>query len=337
VRLLQFGFTATDLDEAYMAFEGEKDDSPAVDKAPAAALTDDQLKRQRVNDEMDTRYKHKLGEFRRRIPSTLNAMGRVCVDKKAYTWDPGRSVPVLEPVAPDGKIYLMRFALSTTTPTGSGSGDATGRGPPFTASCLARLLHVMADGRTLAWRNLLAIPSDRDHLDREPVCPWADHFSPLFNDRTFRPAKATQCVNGIMASDVEGINPAELLAERAATALRYHFATFKSSYTQALSKFNESGQLDAMDFRNFAGGKTIVMYGHCYFQSDAGSVLAELATRLLPEDSQRVAGVASSGGARANDTVGRRKKRARADGVTEQNINLQGMNFFPVVDEASAV
>jgi hypothetical protein len=45
---------------------------------------------------------------------------------------------------------------------------------------------------------------------------------------------------------------------------------------------------------------------------------------------------ASSGGARANDTLGRRKKRARADGITEQNINLQGMNFIPEVDEASA-
>jgi hypothetical protein len=32
-----------------MAFEEEKDDSPAVDNAPAAALTGDQLERQRVN------------------------------------------------------------------------------------------------------------------------------------------------------------------------------------------------------------------------------------------------------------------------------------------------
>jgi hypothetical protein len=204
------------------------------------------------------------------------------------------------------QIYETRFALSTTTPTGSGSGDAAGRGPTFTASCLAHLLHVMADGRTLAVRNLLAIPRDRDQPNREPVCPWVDHFSPLFNDCTFRPAKATQCVNGIMPGDVEGINPAELLAERAPTALRSQFATFKSSYTQALSKFNESGQLDAMDFPNFAGGKTIFMYGHCFFQSDAGSVLAEKATRLLPDDAQRDAGVAGSGGARANDTLGRR-------------------------------
>jgi hypothetical protein len=205
------------------------------------------------------------------------------VDKKAYTWAPGRSVPVLESVAPVGKIYATRFALSTTTLTGSGSGDATGRGPTFTASCLARLLHVMADGRTLAGRNLFAIPRDRDMLDREPVCPWADHFSPLFNGPTFRPAKATQCVNGVMAGDVEGINPAELLAEPASTALQSQFATFKSSCTQALSRFNETGQLDAMDFQNFAGGKTIVMYGYCYFPPpDAGSVLAEKATRLLP-------------------------------------------------------
>jgi hypothetical protein len=59
------------------------------------------------------------------------------------------------------------------------------------------------------------------------------------------------------------------------------------------------------------------------------------ATRLLPDDAQRDAGVAGSGGARANDTLSRRKKRARADGVSEQNINLQGINVFPVVDEAS--
>jgi hypothetical protein len=90
-----------------------------------------------------------------------------------------------------------------------------------------------------------------------------------------------------------------------------------------------------MEFPNVADGKAIVMYDHCYFQSDADSVLTEMATRLLPQDAQRDAGVASSGGARANDTLGRRKKRARADGVTEQSINLQGMNLFQVIDEAS--
>jgi hypothetical protein len=94
------------------------------------------------------------------------------------------------------------FTPSTTTLTCSGSGDATGRGPTFTASRLARLLHVTADGRTLAGRNLLSIPRDRDQLDCEPVCPWADHFSPLYNDPTFRPAKATLYVNGVMPSDV---------------------------------------------------------------------------------------------------------------------------------------
>jgi hypothetical protein len=139
-----------------------------------------------------------------------------------------------------------------------------------------------------------------------------------------------------MAGDVDGINPAELLAERTPTAPRSHFSTCKSSYTQALSMFKESGQLDALDFPNVAGGKTIVMYGHCFFQSDAGSVLAEMATRLLPDDAQRDAGLAGSGGARANDTLGRGKKRARAHGVSEQNINLQSMAFFPVVYEASA-
>jgi hypothetical protein len=90
-----------------------------------------------------------------------------------------------------------------------------------------------------------------------------------------------------------------------------------------------------MEFPNVADGKPIVMYDHCYFQSDADSVLAEMATRLLPEDAQRDTGVASSGGARANDTLGRRKKRARADGVIEQSINLQGINLLPVIDEAS--
>jgi hypothetical protein len=83
VRLLQFGFTATDLEEEYMAFEEEKADSPAVDNAPAAALTGDQLERQRVNANLDTRYKHKLGDFRRRIPSctaiaTSNRMLALC-------------------------------------------------------------------------------------------------------------------------------------------------------------------------------------------------------------------------------------------------------------------
>jgi hypothetical protein len=88
-----------------------------------------------------------------------------------------------------------------------------------------------------------------------------------------------------------------------------------------------------MNIPTFAGGKTIIMYGHCFFQSDAGTALAEMATRILPEDARRDAGMAVSGGARANDPFSRKKKRARADGGSEQNIN---MNMFPVGDEASA-
>jgi hypothetical protein len=260
----------------------------------------------------------------------------VSQDTKAYTWARGMSAPVLESVALDGNVNVTRFAPSTTTPTCSGSGDATGCGSTFTTSRLARLLYVTADGRTLAGWNLLAIPRDRDQLDREPVCPWADHFSPLHNDPTFRPAKATQHVNGVMSSDVEGIKPATPHTERAPTTLGSQFATFKSNYTEALSKFTESGQLDAMDFRTFAGGKTIIMYGHCFFQLDAGSALAEMATRLLPEDSRRDAVMAVSGGARANDPFSRKKKGARADGGSEQNINLHGMNMFPVGDEVSS-
>jgi hypothetical protein len=58
--------------------------------------------------------------------------------------------------------------------------------------------------------------------------------------------------------------------------------------------------------------------------------------RLLPEDVQRDAGVAGIGGARANESFGRSNKRARTDGGPEQNINVHGMNLFPVVDEASS-
>jgi hypothetical protein len=196
VRLLQFGCTTMDLEEPYMAFEWEK-----------TAQRELQL----VYDELDTRYMHKLGEFRSRIP--LNAVGRVSQNEKAYSWAPGLGAPFLGHVAPNGIVYVTRFAPSKTTPPGSGSGGAAGRGPTFMASRFARLLHVMPDGRTLSGRNLLAIPCDRDRLDREPVCPWADHFSPLFNEPTFRPAKAPQYVNGVMASNVEGINPSALQAE----------------------------------------------------------------------------------------------------------------------------
>jgi hypothetical protein len=118
VRLLHSGFTATDLDEAYMAFKGEKDTySPAADNSPAAALTDDQLERQRLIYELDTRYKRKLGEFRSRITSTLNAARRVSQDTKAYTWAPGLSAPVLESVAPDGNVNVTRLAPFVRVPT----------------------------------------------------------------------------------------------------------------------------------------------------------------------------------------------------------------------------
>jgi hypothetical protein len=54
VRLLEFDFTDTDLEEAYLAFEGEKGmDCSADDNAPPAALTDDDLDRARVIDKQD--------------------------------------------------------------------------------------------------------------------------------------------------------------------------------------------------------------------------------------------------------------------------------------------
>jgi hypothetical protein len=172
--------------------------------------------------------------------------------------------------------------------TASGSGAAAGREPTFTSSCLERPSTSWPTAARWPGGTSLAIPRDRDQLDREVVCPWSDHFSPLFNQGD------ALYVNGVMTSDVEGINTAALHAERAPTTLRSHFATFKTSYTQALSKFTESFKLDAMDFPNFVGRNAIILYVHCFFQSDTGSVLAEMATRLRPDVAQCDAGVAGA-------------------------------------------
>jgi hypothetical protein len=50
------------------------------------------------------------------------------------------------------------------------------------------------------------------------------------------------------------------------------------------------------------------MYGHCFFNTDEGSLVADMSTPLLPEGIQQVEGVQASAGGRI-DAAGRHTRR----------------------------
>jgi hypothetical protein len=75
------------------------------------------------------------------------------------------------------------------------------------------------------------------------------------------------------------------------------------------------------------------MYGHCFFSSDEGPILADMSTRLMPEAAQRVEG--NSSGGRGKDAAVRRRKRARESSQNTE-IVVRGMESLSALDEDSA-
>jgi hypothetical protein len=56
-------------------------------------------------------------------------------------------------------------------------------------------------------RHILCEPREREDLDGPPVCPWDDHISQLFNDKTFTPAPISHVCNSIAARSISTVDP----------------------------------------------------------------------------------------------------------------------------------
>jgi hypothetical protein len=243
-RMLQYGFSVTQLSDALTAKELMEDEA---DTEIVADMSDDDRERY-------TRQK--------RLLSRLSKLPRVSASYRKQRngaceviWGKGTGAPQLTQVV-NGSTIQTVVARAREHDDGD-ENCATGgtRAPAFSASEYARLLHVLVDARMTIARRLLSRPRDRDELDREPVNPWDDHIAPLFNDSNFAPVACDTVCDGITAADISSIDPSQLPHQRSSSKLSEKWAKLRSEYTKTLDNFQRSGQLECDVFPRFAHGK----------------------------------------------------------------------------------
>jgi hypothetical protein len=93
-------------------------------------------------------------------------------------------------------------------------------------------------------------------------------------------------VTGITASDISDIDPSRAEHERNSSQLCDKWAKLRSEYTRCLDNYQRSGQLEGDVFPRFSRGSRVVLYLHALANTPAGSVLCDMATRLLSDDAQ---------------------------------------------------
>lgn len=71
-------------------------------------------------------------------------------------------------------------------------------------------------------------PKTREKLDQDPIDPWSDHITQLYNDISFKPNPASSVSGGVTRHDVSAINPSLRPYERSCGVLKRKFGEFKS-------------------------------------------------------------------------------------------------------------
>jgi hypothetical protein len=108
-------------------------------------------------------------------------------------------------------------------------------------------------------RRILSRPRGKDDLDLEFLSPGTHIFAPLFNDDGFVPHENDTLCHGITATDIAGgIDPSRREHVRYVRTLADKWAKLKTSYTNALERFQRSGQQEADVFPTFANGHCVV-------------------------------------------------------------------------------
>jgi hypothetical protein len=130
------------------------------------------------------------------------------------TWTSNPSTPVFfEDPAGAGRCMKLTVATPLTTQRTMKGRQA----PPFTASCNARIMHVLSDPRMLFMLWLILTPRDRHVLDEQAVEPWADHVAPHYNDLSFCPEAQALLFNGVGRGDADGVDPPNFIMRGRAT------------------------------------------------------------------------------------------------------------------------
>lgn len=159
----------------------------------------------------------------------------------------------------------------------------------FETSEFARILHVLADPRMIVARQQIKMCRTRHELDSQPSDPWDEHISPLFNDESYKPPVVDRLAGGVTRSDIIGIDPAKFICERDSSFLKSKFAKLKSLYGTCVIRYEASGQSDSETFKDFAQGKSYIMYAHCFVSKYP--ILQTMTTRSVPTESQREEGI----------------------------------------------
>lgn len=233
-----------------------------------------------------------------------------------------------------------RVASESITPTKNTPvrSSKSPRRADFESSEFARLLHVLADPRMLVARQQIYTCRTRHELDSQPADPWDQHIAPLFNDETFTPPVVDRLSGGITRSDIAGIDPSKFVCERESSVLKTKFAKLKSQYGTCVIHYEASGQGDPDTFKDFAQGRSFIMYCHCFVKKYP--ILQSMTTRSIPNESQREEGINVDSDEEYVTPRKRNSGAPRKTSATSREIRISGLESLsalaPIVQTDSS-
>lgn len=160
----------------------------------------------------------------------------------------------------------------------------------FSANDVARLFHVLSDPANGDALRRAYQPLSRAELDKERVILWTSVVGPIFNQTSYRPTPPA-LIDGIMETDLRGIDPNRHSGARLGSKLEGHFRTLRSLYTVAVANYARSGQNEPT-FKSFAQGDHRLLYIHCLLK---GSDAVDFVLRTIPVGAQSEVGLPGSG------------------------------------------
>lgn len=270
-------------------------------------------------------------------------------NRRILQWKRNRRVelnahlPVL--IERDGLTYVNAFTVPPLVVSGLPSGSTGGeRQPNFVANDHARLFHAMADPTMAEHRRRLCETRTRQEIDDGNYNPF-EKFAELYNDANFSPVPVASYANGILACDVSGITPSNLVHDRDGACLQRHWNSVKSGYTIQLAKFRESGQNTPDSWTSFSNCTTVpsavINYLHSFLNTPLGSVIMDMATRSIPDGVEREGGVNANGAPVATPASDRlRRRRAMRNDDREslvQEISFVGAENFGRGEASAAI
>ena len=339
VRCIQFSFSAESLSKALDAMDDSKLNVAVCKELLDSVGEDEPLRPQYVKDLTEAEdvlqktpvLHHIAPMWKAKVKLDKNAAGRPLM--KWLDWPGKPSVRRL-----DGKQFVDAFVAPTAS---SPIHDRDTDSAPLEANEWARLFHTLSSTRAEDARRRMPNKATRADLDEEKVCPWADIISPIYNDSAFIPQANDKLCNGVVRSEIDGLDPSKLIRPRSGQKLKSKFGEMRGHYTIVHAIFTKSGQNDGNALSDFTNsrpmGSRVLIYFHAYAQTNEGSVFLGLTLKSVDLAAAREGGISGFvpptqiPTARADPNQGersaRRKRSRNNDGSYGQPF-LQGCENF---------